>query len=150
MKMERYNKDKKDLEDFKKEFLVEKKRKKGKIIKEIFNDGENNSNYNDSSKEMELENDENSDNDISMKQALKSSNRIEKINFDSDDDSENKSGYSDWGSDSEDSFKNGSDKESSDEENKNEKKASKKKPFDINFRVNFYLIYKIFQICVFM
>lgn len=36
MKLEKYNKNKLDLENFKKEFLEEKKRKKGKIIKEIF------------------------------------------------------------------------------------------------------------------
>lgn len=136
MKLEKYNKNKTDLENFKKEFLTEKNRKKGKIIKEILNEKENKEVFNESNEEMDLENNQDSDNDIFIENLNK--NKIPKIDFDSADDSENnESGYSDWGESLDESYDDSEGGYSSDGMKK-EKKKSNQKSFDINFQVSLF------------
>lgn len=135
MKLEKYNKNKLDLENFKKEFIEEKKRKKGKIFKEILNEKENN--YED--QEM---NSSDNDSDFDMfasktKNANKAS-KIQKIDFDSGDSKQNSSS-SDWGDSLEESFENNNSDEDPDfsdsEAAKNKQKKKKnKKPFDLNLK----------------
>lgn len=132
MKLEKYNKNKLDLENFKKEFIEEKKRKKGKLYREILKEKEDNN-----SKEDE---DMNSDNDSDLdmftgKYEKNKSSKIQKIDFDSDDSHQNYSS-SDWGNSIEESFENDNsdNNELSDTEDLKTKKRRNKKSFYLDIK----------------
>jgi len=126
MKLEKFNKNKLDLENFKKEFLEEKKRKKGKIIKEILNENDNMS-----WKDSEEENSEHNDPDIDIFNNPSKANKIKKIDFDSDEEESRDSMTSDWGNSLDESFEDFSDDEISQKGIKKKKKKGNKS-FEIN------------------
>jgi hypothetical protein len=135
MKLEKYNKNKLDLENFKKEFIEEKKRKKGKIYKEILNEKENND-YSIEDEEINSYN----DSDLDMfagKLKNNKSSKIQKIDFDSEDSKKNNLSSSDWGDSLEESFENENsedDREFSNSEAIKTKKRKNNKSFDLNIK----------------